>query len=158
MAETAHPTKRQAFKPDGPHVFPHGGTWLKWYVKNRYDLTDAYCEEALEPGHGELRIRERFERAVEQAKTWMLVRLVITILLAFGVVTTVTSLLFRYVPALAEIAGPVQGMLNMLAAWAGSASGLLIVARVLVNRGLVRYDVATMFLGGRLTPTARRIA
>lgn len=131
-------------------MFPQGRSAAGWFARNRFALREGYVHENGQAAASRDDLEARFARATRQAQRWMLARLVVTILLGLGVAATAAALLFAYVPALETYAGGALDALRTLAALAASLSAALVVARLVILRALVRYDVATTFLGGRL--------
>lgn len=134
-------------------VFPGDGRALTWFVKNRYVLWEGLVEEAQHEREDPVARQARFDAALKHAKRVLVARLVVTILLAFGVIASVASALIAVatVPGFEEGAAAADRLFELVAAYAGSASVALLAVRFALERALTRYDVVASFLAPRLT-------
>lgn len=148
MPETGLPHRRRKASHAQAPVFPQGSQ-ARWLLRNQYDLWRAYVDEAAGRGVRVHDVGARFDRAIALAKRWMLAKLIVTILLSLGVLTAVVAAAGAFVPQLAGVFAFAGTILGPIAAVAASASALLLVARFVILRMLVRYDVGAAFLATR---------
>lgn len=145
------PPAEEAGAPRG-RIFPGPDRALLWFVRNRFQLWEALAAETRERPATAASCQRRFARALRQAQRLLVVRLVVTVLLALGLVASVASaVLAATTPAfLAAQADAFERLLTRAAALATSVSALLLVLRLLLERALSRYDVVVAFFAPRI--------
>lgn len=133
-------------------LFPQQRRALYWFLRDRFLLLHALADEHRVAPLPPEACRERFERAVRQGRHVLVVRLVVTVLLALGVIASIVSaLLATNAPALfADEAAAFSSLLTRVAAYATSATAVLLAIRLLLERVLARYDTLASFLAARL--------
>lgn len=131
-----------------PRVFPDDDRMWVWFFRNRYDLLEALVAEAERAAAPPGERRARFLAATRHAKRVLLARLVVTVLLALGAITTVASAVLAYLARLGvdTRTEAADALLETTAAWAGSSALVFLALRLLLDRALVRYDVVASFL------------
>lgn len=133
-------------------VFPGDGRPLLWFVRHRFRLIHALALETREEGLDAATCQRRFERATLHGARLLGARLVVTTLLAFGIVATLTSSLLAvaFTPELEAQFAATERLLGTIAAAATSASLLLLIVRMMLERAIERYNIVCMFLAGRV--------
>ncbi len=136
---------RQASAP----IFP-GGRLTPWFLRNRFALMRALVDEPRTTD--EVATRARFDNTLRHASAYLSARLVVTIMLAFGVVASLTSVLFAALAdtILSEGADAAAHVVTQVGAWADSASLFLLVLRMGIERALTRFDIVAAFLAAHL--------
>lgn len=132
-------------------VFPDDDRAWVWFLRDRFRLLDALVRECQsDPPSPELR-RARFSRAVRHARRLLLVRVLVTTLLALGAVAAVSSAVFAYVtaPGVEAQADRADAFFQQAATWSGSFSVAFLMLRLALDRALERYDVVTLYLAPR---------
>lgn len=142
MGETRALGRRERDEPFFARESPRA--FLRWFVRDEFALRRSFVHElrrARESRDPAL-IERRLDHALRHAKQALVARTVVTALLSLGVVSTVLSTLAGVVwqpPGLTTL-------VDRVAAVAGSATVVLVVARLAVDRYLNLVAVTADYL------------
>lgn len=127
--------------------------FTRWFAQSKYHLMRAFTDEiARAPDEFDgPRLRDRYDRALDHGQRVHRIRSLVTLLLAAGAISTAASAV-----ANALGLGETPGLLDRVAAYAGSATVGLIVLRLLLDRYLERVDVVATFIAIQLSASAPR--
>lgn len=141
-----------------PEDEPRGGIlgFVKWYAQNRFHHMEQYLPELeQEPSQVDAkRVRERFLKATRHAKRVMVARLVVTALLALGIVATAVAAVANAVAVPAALSTDVDRLRDWLAraaAVSGSATLLLLLLRLAFDRYLRLIETSALLLAMQLS-------
>lgn len=129
--------------------------FARWFSRSRYDLMAGFLGE-MERAPAERdadELRQRFVRALRHGERVSRARTAVTVLLALGVLTAMTTTLVQLTdaPAVADA----LMLLERVAAISTSLSVVLVVARLACDRYLERVDVTATFLAVQLATAPR---
>lgn len=133
--------------------------FLDWYLQSRFHLMERFLEDFEHPTTPVVVLKRRFLRAIRHAKRVLAARGVVTVLLALGVLATAAAGVAEavWVPDPFEPGvAATSTLLARLAAVAGSASLLLLLSRLALDRYLELIDTCATFLGMQLAASTTR--
>jgi hypothetical protein len=129
--------------------------FAKWFVRDRFSLMEGFLGELdRDPRERDVvALRRRFLESVAYARKVLVVRAVVTVLLASSVVVTASSVVLERlagandaIPALFRIpVAELQALLLLIEGIAASAALLLLVARLAADRYLELIHVTASF-------------
>lgn len=155
------PEDRQPSSPDASARAPLRSTaegalnFAQMFLTTKYALMERLFVELQAPLDPQERpaVRARFQRVLARGERALRLRLVVNVLLAFGLVTTLFSATARLVtvPPTAEVGvAATRTLLDLVAAFSASFAAALIALRLAFDRYLSRIDVSATFLAMRL--------
>ncbi|HVL49181.1 MAG TPA: hypothetical protein VM889_11540 [Candidatus Thermoplasmatota archaeon] len=134
-------------------------SFARWFLKSRFDLMESFTAElARAPRERDVAaLKRRFHKATRHAKRVQLARLVVTVLLALGAVTTVLAAAGAALSLPREVDAPVEAgtaLLDEVAALAGTATVGLVALRLGFDRYLDLVGVTATFVAMQITASA----
>ena len=161
--ETPHARRRRSRAEPRFNVRDLGEDALdfaRWFRRSKFDLMAGFLGElGRDPAERDRAdVERRFLAALRHAKRVLLARIVVTLLLAVGVVATAAATLAKVLWVPAVLTFEVQATLaalDRLAAVAGSATVVLVVARLLFDRYLDMVETSATFLAMQLATCPR---
>lgn len=134
-----------------PRIFPEDDRALVWFFRNRFILLEALVREARARRAPAAETHERLARTVRHATRLQGAHLAATLLLAASAIASLSSALLATFSSgfLSEGAARVDAVFARVAAWAGSATLLLLAARLGLDRALGRFEIVATFLAAR---------
>lgn len=147
-----------------PEDQPKGGIvgFARWFARNRFHHMEDYLDE-LEQDPATIdagEVRARFLRATVHGQRVLAARLVVTVLLALGVITTATASIANAIDVPEAFQGDVEvarDLFARIAGYAGSATVLLLALRLGFDRYLRLIETTAMLLAMQLS-AARRVS
>ena len=134
--------------------------FTRWFLKSKFALMQAFLGElempaqARDPSHD----RRRFLLAMRHAERALVGRVVVSVLLVFGIVATAAAAVARvlYVPAaLTPGVEATLVALDRVAAVSGSLTVLLLALRLAFDRYLERVETTAVFIAMQLASAPR---
>lgn len=160
------PREREARDFHDQDIGDEAMRFAKWFVRDRFSLMEGFLGELdHDPAQRDvLALRRRFLEAVEHARKVLLVRVVVTVLLASSVVVTASSVVLEnlavanetILPALFRVpVEEVRILLVTIESVAASAALLLLVARLAADRYLELIHVTASFTAMQIASAPR---
>lgn len=135
--------------------------FARWFFRSKYRLMAEFLGELEQAPQerDEAALRERYCRAITHAQRVLALRLVVTVLLALGVVTAAFATVMDALvlpPVLSADVDTLRFVLRKVAAWSASASLVLVALRLGFDRYLGLVDVSATFLAMQIASAAPR--
>lgn len=129
--------------------------FARWFTKSKFDLMAGFMADLARPPaeRDAADLARRFKHALRHAKRVLRARLVVTVLLAAGLIATLAAALARFL----AIPPDMLALVDRAAALSASLTVLLLVARLGFDRYLELIETSATFLAMQLA-TARYAA
>jgi hypothetical protein len=114
--------------------------WLKWMAKSRSVQLER--ETAAVQEHLPKEVRARLASTRRALRTWGRARTIIIVALYFGLIATTVSAFMQFLPDSREAVL----MLQRIARWTGTFSGVLAVAYLVTLRTLAKLEVEALLI------------